>query len=233
MTVAEIDHWARDPQSERLLLWLELWLDGGQDASGVVVGDAVFSRTRADLVGVRRSRKGSPRVVIRDHKAKRSVVDPLFDNGSLVRALWAWGELTEGRPESLLRCRDVALDDQVVELETVNLMHAETHEFVLRRNLGSKGVERERGRLERIMRSMASVDEETEPARVAASPGALCREHCPFLHRCDAGQEFVEERYGKETLATRLRTHGEAVSVEWLADYLQASAAGGVNSGGT
>jgi len=202
--VTEAMTWLRDPDTGGPLVWHEQWLDSGERYTGVIVGEGVTSRTRADTIGIRPNGEALPRVVIRDHKAKREAVDPRFDNGILVRAIWAAGEIADPRCPWFLRDRDVRVDPVVVELETVNLLHGGTDNFIIREQFAIGELLPHQTRLAELMAEMAAVEAEDAVEYVSASPSALCREYCPFLHRCTAGQEFVASSYGNDVLYGRL-----------------------------
>ncbi len=40
--------------------------------------------------------------------------------------------------------------------------------------------------------------------RAVPTPGGLCRNYCPHLHRCFAGQQYVQKRFGVAALQKRL-----------------------------
>ncbi|GIV04349.1 MAG: hypothetical protein KatS3mg015_3179 [Fimbriimonadales bacterium] len=202
--VDETMNWLRDPATDGPLVWHEQWLDSGERFTGVILEDGVTSRTRADTIGIRPNGGSLPRVVIRDHKAKREAVDPRFDNGILVRAIWAAGEIADPRCPWFLRDRAVRVDATVIELETVNLLHGATHDFIIRTEIAVDELQVHRTRLAKLMEEMADIEAEHNVEYVPASPSALCRDYCPFLHRCRAGQEFVAGMYGNDYLQRRL-----------------------------
>jgi len=203
MIVREATSWAPDPVSGMPLVWYEQWLDSGQRYTGVIINDEATSRTRADTIGVRVHESGKLRPVVRDHKAKKQPVDPRFDNGILVRAIWVAGEIQDPQCPWFLRGRNVELDT-VIELETVNLLHGKTDQFVLSAEVTVGELGYQRNRLAELMAEMAATEATESADYVSASPSALCTNYCPFLHRCQAGQDFVSSTYGAETLRDRL-----------------------------
>lgn len=202
MIVREATSWATDMNGVPLV-WYEQWLDSGERYTGVIISGETTSRTRADTIGVRPHASGKLRAVVRDHKAKRQAVDPRFDNGILVRAMWVAGEIQRPQCPWFLRGRAVDLDT-VIELETVNLLHGAASDFVLSAEVSVDELGDQRDRLAELMAAMAATEAAESAEYVSASPSALCTNYCPFLHRCQAGQDFVASTYGAETLRGRL-----------------------------
>jgi hypothetical protein len=196
----EIGRWVKDGPD--LLVWTEAPLDHGPGIRAVELSDIVLVRTRPDVIGLRLT-NGRARVVVRDYKVRSQVVDPAFDNGILVRALWAMSELQNPRCRWFVADREMEIDRDVIELETVNLLFSTTEDFIVRRQVSAAQLAEERGRMIELALVMADT-EICEESQVAASPGFLCKDWCPYLHRCTAGQAHVRKYQGEEALSERL-----------------------------
>lgn len=204
LVVDEAGTWATDAGAGTALVWLEQWLDSGRQYTGVEITPDFSAKTRADLIAIRDFGGGDLRVLIRDHKAKRESVDPRFDNGILVRAIWAAGEIDNPRAPWFLKDRGVRVNRNVIELETVNLMHGDGPEFILRAQYTVEELLPHRARLAELMTEMDEVQQQPAADYVTASPSALCKSYCRFLHRCIPGKEFVATTCGPEALAERI-----------------------------
>lgn len=204
LIVDEAGGWATDPATGTALVWLEQWLDSGRQYTGVEITSDFSAKTRADLIAIRDFDGGDLRILIRDHKAKGQTVDPRFDNGILVRAIWAAGEIANPRAPWFLKNRGVRVNRNLIELETVNLMHGTGPDFILRAQYTVEELLPHRERLAELMAEMDEVVQQPAADYVTASPSALCKSYCRFLHRCIPGQEFVATTYGTEALAERI-----------------------------
>jgi len=198
----EIDSWVQNGND--LLVWTEASLDHGPKVRAVELHESVLVPTRPDVIGIRRLGGGINRVVVRDYKAKSAIVDPAFDTGILVRALWAISELQNPRCRWFLAGRDLPLEHDIVDLETVNLMHSGSEDFIVRRLMPASMLVEHRDRLIDLAREMAEADACEEASQVPASPDHLCFNWCSHLHRCTVGQAHVRKYHGEEALTERL-----------------------------
>jgi hypothetical protein len=206
---AQLADFVVDPGSGDRLVWSEQFLDSGARGTGVRLGDAEYSVTRADLVGLI---EGDAYVL--DFKTGRSVVDPLFDTGVLVRACWALQE-AEGpaAPWFIAGRTDIAINASGVTLAVANLLHHESEDFRVERYLSAARIKQEGARLAATIREMATIVASDEPATAVASPGPLCHGYCPWLHRCGDGQDHVRKYHGRDALKERLE--GSVESAAW------------------
>lgn len=205
LIIQETDEWCINNRTGAPLVWLEQYLDSGERYTGVEILPGYIGTTRADLIGLRAGPDGVARVVIRDYKAKRQSVNPRFDNGILMRAIWAAGEVSNPRcPWFLLEC-DIEVDPGVIEIEAVNLLHGGTGEFLQFAEVSTSELQRHRERFSQLMgeirhlRRAASVDD------AQANPGTLCKDYCDYLHRCDPGQHYVRDSFGSMAVNARLK----------------------------
>jgi hypothetical protein len=123
--------WSVDPDSGQLLVWAEAPLYHEEDVQGVVLKSGYMSRTRPDIVGIRPSDGETHRVLIRDYKARGSVVYPRFDTGMIVRSWWAMSELMSPKCDWFIKERGLALDETSIDVETVNLQFGDDPEFIV------------------------------------------------------------------------------------------------------
>jgi hypothetical protein len=202
LTIQELPRWVVDG-AVGLLVWPEARLDHGPGIRAVQLSSSVLVPTRPDIIGIR-SDGGTLRAVVKDYKAKSRVVHPAFDNGILVRAFWALSEIQAPRCEWFLAGRDLKVDPEAIDVETVNLMQAGTADFLIRDTLTAEILIRHRDRLVAVAEEMALIDAEVEDTAVPASPSGLCHDWCPFLHRCDVGQAYIRKYQGDGTLEARL-----------------------------
>jgi hypothetical protein len=203
LVVADLPSWAVDPATGDPLVWAEAPLDHGPSIRAVELQPDYLLRTRPDVIGLRGSAAGICRVVVRDYKAKGEVVDPAYDTGILVRAVWAAVELAQPRCRWFLAGRAIQVDASAVELETVNLMHADGTDFLVHASLTVEQLLLERDRLVTLMGEMAVTLRE-DVRGVPASPGPLCAYYCPHLQRCQAGMAHVRKYRGVDVLEARL-----------------------------
>jgi hypothetical protein len=203
MIIEDAASWAVDPATQDQLVWAEKPLDHGPHGRAVRMGDGFVARTRADLIGLRAGGNGTCHVVVRDFKAKREVVDPAHDVGILIRGIWVAQELEQARCRWFLAGRNLLVDPFGVDLETVNLMYADSGNFLMRASLPIERLFEARDRIVGWMREMADLLQGDE-ADVLASPGGLCARYCPYLKRCAAGMAHVRKYEGVEWLQARL-----------------------------
>jgi len=201
--LGDMPRWAQNPVTG-LLVWAEAWLDHGPSVAAVELAPGALVSTRPDIVGIRRVGNGSFRAVVKDYKSRREPVDPAFDDGIIVRAIWALTEIRNPRCHWFLAKRDITVDATAVDVETVNLMHGGTADFMIRHTFGAASLDAHRGRLIGLMDEMALVDNITDASQMLATPSALCRKWCPFLHRCGTGMMHVRKYASEATLETRL-----------------------------
>lgn len=196
--------WSIDPDNGQMLVWAEAPLYSESETAGVELKPGFMSRTRPDIVGIRPSSDGNSRVLIRDYKARGSVVYPRFDTGVIVRSWWAMSEVMSPKCDWFVRDRDVALDETSIDVETVNLQFGEAPEFIVSAVLPLKVLAAERDRIVDTLQEMRSIDSADTADRTVPTPGGLCRNYCPHLHRCFAGQQYVQKRFGLAALQSRL-----------------------------
>jgi hypothetical protein len=206
LILADVSTWVRQPGHALPLVWVEASLDHGPSVRAVELAPGFLVRTRPDVIGLRRTESGRVRVFIRDFKAKNEAVDPRFDTGILVRAVWVMLELMQPRCRWFLPVHAADMDVSTVELETVNLMHAESDQFLARTTLGQTQVLAERDRLIEVLKSMDGVIGSGSAEQVLASPNGLCLRWCPYLNHCQPGQDHVLMYYGEDVLVARLGT---------------------------
>ena len=186
------------------LVWVEPWLDHGPGQPAVELAPGVIAATRPDVIGLRRQTNGRLRVVVRDYKVRGHLVEPLWDWGILVRAIWALLEGNRPRCRWFLAGRDRAVAGDAVEVETVNVLFGQDERFVVRQQLTAGLLAARRTEALALLAEMATVEGTTALADVPASPGELCQRWCGVLHRCPAGQAHVRQYAGPEVLAARL-----------------------------
>jgi len=201
----ELAEWAADPITGDLLVWEEPSLDHGPAVKAVELSPGYLVRTRADVLGVRPTLSGGHSVLVQDYKTRREAVDPAFDTGILVRALWVLAELEDPRCRWFMAPRQLAVDPDRIELETVNLALGDTDAFRVRVTLTAEQLRRHRDRLTDIMDRMAVTQRTASADEVDASPNGLCYQYCPFLNRCVPGMAHVRKYYGGGALDGRLR----------------------------
>lgn len=196
--------WATDPSNGDPLVWVEAPLDHGPEIKGVQLSPGFLVRTRADVIGLCPGNSARCRAVIRDFKARAEVVDPAYDDGILVRAFWALTELQNPRCRWFVAGRAIVVDAGGVELETVNLMHADGQAFLVAANLTARQLLAHRDRIVDTMARMEKVLAAPSADAVVASPSVFCLNWCPFLNRCAAGMAHVRKYHGAEELQARL-----------------------------
>ncbi len=200
--------WSIDPDNGQVLVWAEAPLYHESEVAGVELKPGFRSRTRPDIVGIRSSEDGTHRVLIRDYKARGSIVYPRFDTGIIVRSWWAMSEVMSPRCDWFVKDRSLALDETSIDMETVNLQFGVDKEFTVATAVPLKALVAERDRIVDTLQEMHDIDVADTPDRAVPTPSGLCRNHCPHLHRCFAGQQHVQKRFGVATLQQRL---GEVV----------------------
>jgi len=200
---ADLPRWAVEPETG-LLVWSEAWLDHGPGVRAVELAPGYLATTRPDIIGIRRLNADHYRVVVKDYKARREPVNPAFDDGIIVRAIWALSEVRNPRCEWFLAGRGIIVDETTIDVETVNLMHGGTTDFVIRHTFSGASIDARSDRLVGLMDEMALVDDLPDSSQVLATPSALCKEWCPVLHRCATGRMHVRKYAGEEALEVRL-----------------------------
>lgn len=123
--------WSIDPDNGQLLVWAEAPLYHESEVPGVELKPGFMSRTRSDIVGIRPSDGETRRVLIRDYKARGSVVYPRFDTGMIVRSWWAMSEVMSAKCDWFIKNRALALDETSIDVETVNLQFGADPEFTV------------------------------------------------------------------------------------------------------
>ena len=98
----------------------------------------------------------------------------------------------------------LALDETSIDVETVNLQFGADPEFIVSAAVTLKALEAERDRIVDTLEEMREIDAADTQDRAVPTPGGLCRNHCPHLHRCFAGQQHVQKRFGVTALQKRL-----------------------------
>ncbi len=207
LIVGDMSAWAVDRDRCESLVWVEAPLDHGPRIQAVELAPGYLVRTRPDVIGLRETDDGRCRGVVRDFKARGKAVDPVLDDGILVRAIWVMTELQNPRCRWFVAGRSIEADVSGVELETVNLKQAAAEDFHIRVSLSAEELP---GHRERIMETMERMDEVlkmADPELVPASPGGLCLEWCSYLGYCQAGQTHARKYHGPEALADRLGVH--------------------------
>ena len=196
--------WSIDPENGQMLVWAEAPLYSESEVSGVELKPGFMSRTRPDIVGIRPSNDGTNRVLIRDYKARGSVVYPRFDTGVIVRSWWAMSEVMSPRCDWFVKDRSLALDETSIDVETVNLQFGDAPEFTVSAVIPLKAITAEIDRIVDTLEEMSAIDSADTADRAVPTPGGLCRNYCPHLHRCFAGQQYVQKRFGVAALQSRL-----------------------------
>jgi hypothetical protein len=206
LIIDEMPHWLFDPQQKQLLVWVENPLNHGAGIAGVELESGCLVRTRPDVIGLRLDAHGCCRPLVRDFKAKGRAVDPAFDTGIGVRALWMLSELQEPRCPWFMRGRALDVDVDGIDVETVNLLHGDDDEFVVRATLSEQDLIAVRRRLLETIRAMATVLATETANTVPASPGDFCLAWCGYLAFCPPGRDHVRKYAGEEALNERLAT---------------------------
>lgn len=202
--VTDAPQWAVDPATGDLLVWEEAPLDHGPGIQAVELTPGFLVRTRPDVIGLRMVGQDRYRAVVRDFKARTEVVDPEYDDGILIRAIWVMLELENPRCRWFLGRRVVAVDTSGVDVETVNIMHAGGEEFLLKASLSERQLLIHRDRIVGTMVAMRQVQQAGSAEEVRASPNGRCQNWCPFLNRCQEGMAHVRKYCGEEVLEARL-----------------------------
>ncbi|MGI8549845.1 MAG: hypothetical protein ACR2PL_03450, partial [Dehalococcoidia bacterium] len=178
--------------------------DHGPGTKCVMLTDDYQLRTRPDVIGLKVAANGLGRAVVRDYKAKNEVVNPAFDTGIISRALWVLAELRDSRCRWFLGDSGISVDNSVVDLETVNLLHGDSREFLVQVTLTEQQLFEERERLIGTMTAMQKVLATQDLGEIAASTGSFCVRWCPFLAYCWPGMDYVGKYHGDDVLHERL-----------------------------
>ncbi len=205
LVAGELGSWALDPRSGERLCWAEPRLDHGPRQPAVDLGEGFICSTRPDLLGMRQATDGAVHLVIRDYKVRNAAVDPAWDVAMSARALWTLREASAPRCRWFLANRNIEVDQTFVVLESVNLLHAESDAFVVRRSVDTHELTTAREWIVDAMRSM--VDTETQPNTrlVPACPSPFCVHYCESLLRCREGRAYVTKYHGSSVLESRLK----------------------------
>lgn len=195
--------WSIDPDNGQLLVWAESPLYHESEVAGVELKPGFMSRTRPDIVGIRPSGE-THRVLIRDYKARGSVVYPRFDTGVIVRSWWAMSEVMSPKCDWFVKDRALTLDQTSIDVETVNLQFGADPEFTVSAPVTLKALMAERDRIVDTFEEMSLIEAADTADRAVPTPSGLCRNYCPYLHRCFAGQQHVQKRFGAAVLQERL-----------------------------
>lgn len=196
--------WSIDPATGQMMVWAEAPLYSESEVAGVELKPGFMSRTRPDIVGIRPSDGGTHRVLIRDYKARGSVVYPRFDTGVIVRAWWAISEVIAPKCDWFVKGRALVLDETSIDVETVNLQFGAHPDFIVSAVVTPRTLMAERDRLIDTLEEMSDIDKAATADRATPTPSGLCRNHCSHLHRCFAGQQHVQKRFGLTALQQRL-----------------------------
>ncbi len=196
--------WTIDPDSGQLMVWAEASLYNESEIAGVELQPGFVSRTRPDIVGIRPSGSGNHRVLVRDYKARGSVIYPRFDTGVIVRAWWAMSEVMSPTCEWFVKDKAIEMDKTSIDVETVNLQFGDAPEFVVSAVMTLKALTAERDRIVGTLEEMRAIDSADTVDSTVPTPSGLCRNYCPHLHRCFAGQQHVQKRFGAVALQRRL-----------------------------
>jgi hypothetical protein len=207
LMVEEFPQWAHDPLSGQPYVWAEKQLATNPRGRGVEVRPGFATRTQPDLIGIREGER--KRVLIRDLKAQGRPVQASADMGLAVRAWWAVNELIEHRNPWFPLDWTQDIDDSGVDVEIVNLLHADNPDFRTRHGYDWEGADAEVRNIRSHFEHMEQLAALEDPALAQARPSGFCAAWCPFLHRCAEGQSRARELHGSEYL--RLRVAGQVL----------------------
>ncbi|PZC40578.1 MAG: hypothetical protein DK305_000693 [Chloroflexi bacterium] len=212
LILTDIKFWAVDPTSKEILVWEEQWLDHNDKKEGVYLDDSIRSKTRADVIGIYNDKNDNkPYVLVRDYKTGKSITDPRTDPGLLMRGIWSLIELNNPLANWFVINRDLDINDSYVILEAVNLGAKKSSDFSIRSILYYKDLPAIVGSFSNVINKIEfvkqSVDQEID---APASPGGLCKDYCPYLHRCNFGKQHVALRFGIESLENRIHSNQKA-----------------------
>ena len=96
------------------------------------------------------------------------------------------------------------MDETSIDVETVNLQFGDALEFTVSAVVPLKALAAERDRIVDTLEEMRAIDAADTADRAVPTPSGLCRNYCPHLHRCFAGQQHVQKRFGVAALQKRL-----------------------------
>jgi hypothetical protein len=100
--------------------------------------------------------------------------------------------------------RDLEVEADAIDVEVVNILHCGTPDFLVCDSLGVEALLLHRARLVKLAQEMALTQAVEDAGQVPASPSGLCRDWCPFLHRCSVGQAHVRKYQGEGAVEVRL-----------------------------
>ena len=214
LIINDMEHWYLDENTNELLVWEECWLDHNDNFEGVFISEQARSKTRADAVGIYKPEKNDPYVLIRDYKSGKNLVDPAKDLGLLMRGVWALIELNSPSASWFIKDRPVSIAPNYVVLEVINLAAENTNNFISRVILKVDNLSKVRNSFLEVMERIQVVKQSSQRLGIAqSSPGGLCRDYCPYLHRCDLGKQHVALKFGIDTLEKRILTNQRAYEV--------------------
>ncbi len=196
--------WALDSRSGDALVWVEGPLDHGPAIPAVEIAPGRLVRTRPDVIGLRRLDSGLYCAVVRDFKVRNQPVIPQSDYGILVRGLWVLAEAKNPRCRWFIAGRDVAIDLNGIDLEIVNLMYADTDNFLVRARLSEANLLSLGAHVVETLDRAEYVAAATSPDDVEASPSEFCQTWCPYLNRCAPGTDWVRRYKGEDALQARM-----------------------------
>lgn len=200
--LTDMPRWAVTPGGV-IAVWSEAWLDHGPGVPAVRLAPGFIVPTRADVIGIR-AEDGGLRPVVKDYKSRRDPVHPAFDDGIIIRAIWVMDELASPSCEWFAEAAIMTGKVGLIDVEVVNILKGGTNDSVIRHTLSAASLEEHRRRLIAVLEEMDAVACISDSSLVIATPGALCKEWCPFLHRCGPGQAHVRKYYGEGPLDERL-----------------------------
>ena len=210
LVISDLENWYFDKNSNEILVWEECWLDHDDKFDGVYVDNVSRSKTRADVVGIYDDSK-MPYVIVRDYKTGKNITDPAKDPGLLMRGIWSLLELQNPSASWFIKDRNIDINVDSVVLEAVNLGAKKQDDFIKRVSFNHKDLLRVASSFSQVMGKIDNAKNSPDQSQVAPpSPGGLCKDYCPHLHRCDLGKIYVSMKFGIDTLENRTISNQEA-----------------------
>tara|TARA_Y100001970_G_scaffold182591_1_gene222116 strand:+ start:4774 stop:5958 length:1185 start_codon:yes stop_codon:yes gene_type:complete len=214
LIINDMNHWSIDQNTNELLVWEECWLDHNDNFEGVFISEQARSKTRADVIGIYEPENNDPYILIRDYKTGKNLVDASQDLGLLMRGVWALIELNEPSASWFIKDRSISISSNYVVLEVVNLAAENNNDFISRVILKNNHLSKVRHSFLQVMERIQVVKQSSKQLGVAqSSPGGLCKDYCPYLHRCDLGKQHVALKFGIDKLEKRILTNQKAYEV--------------------
>tara|TARA_Y100001970_G_scaffold136849_1_gene168364 strand:+ start:5168 stop:6352 length:1185 start_codon:yes stop_codon:yes gene_type:complete len=214
LIINDMNRWCIDENTNELLVWEECWLDHNDNFEGVFISEQARSKTRADVIGICNSQESDPYVLIRDYKTGKNLVDPSKDLGLLMRGVWALIELNNPSANWFVKDRPISVSTNYVVLEVVNLAAGDSKEFISRVVLNNNDLSKVQNSFLQVMKRIQVVKQSPKQLGVVqSSPGGLCRDYCPYLHRCDLGKHHVALKFGIDNLEKRILTNQKAYEI--------------------